>query len=99
MAAKKSASTISSFVSKTSAKKVDFETALEQLEALVNKLEAGEISLEASLQAFEEGVKLTRECQQQLTEAEQRVQMLVQQQGELVAVDFDGDEELEEDDD
>lgn len=79
MAAKKSASTISSSASKTSAKKVDFETALEQLEALVNKLEAGEISLEASLQAFEEGVKLTRECQQQLTEAEQRVQMLVQQ--------------------
>ena len=88
MAAKKSASP-----KKKSDKSVDFETALEQLESLVTKLEAGDISLEDSLKAFEEGVKLTRECQKQLTEAEQRVQMLVAEQGELVTVDFDSGEE------
>ena len=84
--------------SKAKSKKIDFEAALEQLEALVARLEAGEISLEESLRAFEEGVKLTKECQVQLTEAEQRVKMLVQEQGELVSVDFYEDDEAAGDD-
>ncbi|GAB1264108.1 exodeoxyribonuclease VII small subunit [Aurantivibrio infirmus] len=81
---------------KTKQKPVDFEKSLSQLEALVNKLEAGDLSLEDSLQAFEEGVKLTRECQSRLVEAEQRVQILVEQQGELVSEDFDTEDEPEE---
>ncbi len=54
----------------------DFETALAQLEQLVRKLESGDLSLEASLQEYEQGVQLTRICQQALKQAEQRVQLV-----------------------
>ena len=53
---------------------LDFETALAQLEQLVQKLESGDLSLETSLQEYERGVQLTRVCQQALKQAEQRVQ-------------------------
>jgi len=62
-------------------KAVDFEQSLNSLEALVNKMESGELSLEESLKAFETGIQLTRECQARLTAAEQQVQKLVEQQG------------------
>ncbi len=71
-----------------SKKKIDFEKNLSALEAIVHKLEDGELSLEASLTAFEEGVKLTRDCQGALTEAEQRVQLLMSRNGETELVDF-----------
>jgi len=80
---------------KSKAKNIDFESALAELEALVSKMEAGNLSLEESLEAFEQGVKLTRECQTQLSQAEQRVKKLVEEGGQLEAVDF---EETEEDD-
>jgi exodeoxyribonuclease VII small subunit len=54
-----------------------FEVALEQLQATVKKLETGELSLEDALKSFEEGVRLTRLCQQQLSAAEQRVELLM----------------------
>ncbi|TNE93255.1 exodeoxyribonuclease VII small subunit [Porticoccus sp.] len=61
----------------TSRKKaVDFEQKLNQLESLVNDMEQGSLTLEDSLKAFEEGIKITRECQQALKEAELRVDML-----------------------
>jgi exodeoxyribonuclease VII small subunit len=60
-----------------SRKKIDFESNLTALEAIVHQLEDGELSLEASLTAFEQGVKLTRECQSALDEAQQRVQILM----------------------
>lgn len=69
-------------------KAVDFEQALQQLETLVTDMEKGELSLEEALQAFEAGIKLTRECQARLTEAEQKVQLLLEQQGQLVAQPF-----------
>ena len=56
---------------------IDFEQSMEQLEALVEALEEGELSLEASLAAFEEGVKLTKTCQHQLENARQKVSLLV----------------------
>ena len=59
---------------------LDFETALAQLEQLVQKLESGDLSLEASLQEYERGVQLTRVCQQALKQAEQRV-LLVNSDG------------------
>lgn len=75
-----------------SKKKIDFEKNLGALEDLVHTLEDGELSLEASLSAFEQGVLLTRECQTALTEAEQRVQMLVQKKdGEAELLDFSPD--------
>lgn len=77
------------------AKKINFEAALSKLEQLVDQMEEGELSLEQSLKAFEEGVKLTRQCQQALVEAGQKVNLLMEQHGELVAEPFEQDE-LEE---
>jgi exodeoxyribonuclease VII small subunit len=58
-----------------------FEDALTELEQLVNRLERGELSLEESLQVFERGVNLTRTCQKALQEAEQKVQILIEKNG------------------
>lgn len=65
-------------------KAVDFESSLQTLEQLVAKMEAGDLSLEESLKAFEDGIKLTRECQQALQNAEQKVQVLMQKNGEVI---------------
>jgi len=54
----------------------DFETSMIELEELVSKIEAGNLSLEDSLKEFEKGIKLSRSCQKALTEAEQRVKIL-----------------------
>ncbi len=76
---------------------VDFEQSLSQLEALVEKLENSEFTLEQSLQAFEQGVNLTRQCQKALTEAEQKVQVLVEQNGQSQAQHFANQEPSEGD--
>jgi len=55
---------------------LDFESALGELEALVEQMETGELSLEDSLNAFERGVKLTRHCQSALQQAELKVKVL-----------------------
>ena len=60
---------------------IDFESALKELESLVEKLEQGDIRLEDSLQHFERGVELTRQCQQALRDAEQKVQILLEKDG------------------
>ena len=60
----------------------NFEQALEYLEELVTAMEEGELSLEESLQAFEKGIKLTRECQSALKKAEQKVQVLINEDGD-----------------
>lgn len=72
---------------------VDFESALSELEGLVEKMEQGDLSLEASLAAFERGIQLTRTCQDALGQAEQKVEQLLQQQngGEQIAP-FDSDD-------
>jgi exodeoxyribonuclease VII small subunit len=57
---------------------VNFEAALEELEQLVAKMEGGELTLDESLQAFERGVKLTRQCQAALQQAELKVQALTE---------------------
>lgn len=54
-----------------------FESALGELEKIVGKLEDGDLSLEESLKLFEDGVKLSRECQQRLTQAERRIEILL----------------------
>jgi exodeoxyribonuclease VII small subunit len=53
------------------------EKSLEELEALVTKLEGGDLSLEQALKEFERGVKLTRRCQTALQEAEQKIEILL----------------------
>jgi exodeoxyribonuclease VII small subunit len=62
-------------------KKFSFEMALSELEQTIEQLEAGELSLDASLLAFEKGILLTRECQQALRQAEQKISILVQKNG------------------
>ena len=78
-----------------SKKPVDFEQALNQLENLVEAMESGDLSLEDSLKAFEQGIKLSRECQTALSTAEQKVQLLMEENGKLKAVDFDDAGELD----
>lgn len=60
----------------------DFEGALRELEALIKRMESGELPLEESLRQFERGMQLTRACQKALAEAEQKVKLLTQKQGE-----------------
>ena len=60
----------------------NFEKALENLDQLVSSMETGELSLEDSLKAFETGIKLTRECQAALKEAEQKIQLLINEKGD-----------------
>lgn len=69
-------------------KSVDFEKQLEQLESLVTALESGDLSLEDSMKSFEQGIKLARECQQALKDAEQRVEILTRQGDELVSTHY-----------
>ncbi len=71
------------------AKPVDFETAMRELEGVVERLERGDLPLEESLALFERGVLLTRNCQGALKDAEQKVQILLQKSGEAAAEDFD----------
>lgn len=56
---------------------MDFEKKLNRLEEIVQKMEKGELSLDDSLKLFEEGIKLSRECQGQLTQAEAQVKKLI----------------------
>jgi exodeoxyribonuclease VII small subunit len=68
---------------------LDLEGALEKLELLVESLEKGDLSLEESLKVFEDGIKLTRQCQETLSAAEQKVQLLIEQNGSLKSEPFD----------
>jgi len=58
-------------------KKQTFETALKELERIVRRLEEGDLPLEDSLKLFEDGVKLSRECQERLNQAERRIEVLL----------------------
>ncbi|MCP4289523.1 MAG: exodeoxyribonuclease VII small subunit [Gammaproteobacteria bacterium] len=69
-----------------------FEQALSELEALVENLEQGDMTLEESLKTFERGVELTRTCQQSLKAAEQKVKILTQKSSEADLSQFDENE-------
>lgn len=77
-------------------KPATFEQALEELEELVERLEAGDLPLEEALADFERGVKLTRECQQKLASAEQKVKVLMEESGSIRELPFDEDTAGEE---
>ncbi|MGD8673069.1 MAG: exodeoxyribonuclease VII small subunit [Thiogranum sp.] len=79
-------------MAKRSTKTPDFEAALAELEALVEKMEQGELSLDDSLKHFERGVQLTRSCQQALKDAEQKVQVLLEKDGQTSLEPFENDE-------
>ena len=65
-----------------------FEANLEELEAVVKKLEAGDLPLEESLKYFERGIQLSEACRKQLEEAESKVEILLQKNGKTTAEPF-----------
>jgi len=69
-----------------------FEKSLKELEQLVEKMEQGDIGLEESLKHFEKGVQLTKACQKALQEAEQKVNILLEKNGQLELAKFESDE-------
>ncbi|PYS34695.1 MAG: exodeoxyribonuclease VII small subunit [Acidobacteria bacterium] len=72
-----------------------FESSLEELERIVRELEQGELTLEKSLELFEQGVKLSRECQERLNQAERRIEMLTRDnQGRPIVTAFEPESEL-----
>ena len=75
----------------SAASDLPFEEAIEQLEQVVDQLEDGELDLEASLAAFEQGVALSRRCAEQLDTAERRIEVLVEAGGETLARPFQDD--------
>ncbi len=75
-----------------------FEEQLTALEAVVERLERGELSLDDSVRLFEEGVRLSNACKRQLEDAEGRIQVLVEQgNGEVKMVALEVEESMEED--
>ncbi len=76
-----------------STKKFNLEKSLADLEELVEELESGDLPLEKAMKKFEEGIKLTRGCQAALTDAEQKVEILLQSAGGEDLEDFEIDED------
>ncbi|HJT67468.1 MAG TPA: exodeoxyribonuclease VII small subunit [Pyrinomonadaceae bacterium] len=66
-----------------------FEASLEALEQIVRQLEGGDLSLEKSLELFEQGIRLSRECQERLSQAERRIEVLLRDnQGRTVVTNY-----------
>ena len=78
-------------MTQTKKRRPDLEKSLADLETIVEELESGELSLDKSLKQFEKGIRLSREAEAALTAAEQKVQMLVEDQlQDIDADDLDG---------
>ena len=67
----------------------DFEKALAELEALVERLERGDLPLDEALKIFERGVALTRHCQASLQAAQQKVEILLKRSGQVEIAPFE----------
>ena len=72
---------------------MSFEESLQELERIVEKLENGQLSLDESLALFEKGIKLVKECNTRLKNAQQKVEKLIEENGELKSEPFDLKEE------
>lgn len=66
-----------------------FEEQMEQLEKIVEELEKGELSLEDSVSKFEEGIKISKQCNKTLEEAEKKITILVSKDGEMKEENFE----------
>ena len=84
---------------KSKSKLPDFEQSLTELEALVAKLEQGDVPLEEALKTFERGVALTRQCQSALRTAQQKVEVLLTKNGEETIESLVDDAEVDEEED
>ena len=74
-------------------KEKKFEEALERLEEIVKEMEAGDMILDRSLEAFEEGIKLSRLCSKKLDKAERKVEILLKDNEEVDIKPFTGEDE------
>lgn len=71
----------------------DFEKALKELETIVERMEQGDATLEESLRQFERGIALARSCQQALRKAEQKVEILIEENGRTDTRSLEVDDE------
>ena len=69
--------------------KKSFEEQIEELEQIVQELEKGELSLEDSVNKFEEGIKISKECNKTLEEAEKKITILVNKDGKVEEENFE----------
>jgi len=69
--------------------KSSFEESVTSLEDVVKKLESGDLTLDESLKSFEEGVKLSRLCEQKLDEAKGKIEKLIQANGKQTTAEMD----------
>lgn len=91
---------MSTNVDKTNSDALNFEQALERLEAVVAEMESGELPLEATMKRFEEGMKLSKLCTRKLGETEKRIEVLMKEENENpawkdITKDVDGTPELD----
>jgi len=73
----------------TKTKKANLEESLQSLETLIERMENGDLGVEESLKEFEQGIKLIQSCQKSLSEAEQRVEVLLEKSTAAKPVDFE----------
>ena len=76
-------------MSRNKTEEFNFEAGLGELEQLVTRMEEGELGLEESLRTFEQGVRLVKQCQQALAQAEQKIKVLVSADGETEDLKLD----------
>lgn len=71
-----------------SKEKVNFEETIKKLEIIANELETGNLNLDESVEKFEEGMKLSKECTKMLDDAEKRISILIKKDGEIIEENF-----------
>ena len=72
-----------------SKEKVNFEETIKKLELIANELETGNLNLDESVEKFEEGMKLSKECTKMLDDAEKRISILIKKDDGIIEADFD----------
>ena len=72
--------------------KANFEENMEKLEEIVTELEKGDLNLDSSISKFEEGIKISKECNKILEEAEKKITILLEKDGELKEENFETEE-------
>ena len=77
----------------TDQKDITFKESMQKLETIANELEKGELSLDESVQKFEEGMELSKKCNEMLESAEKRINILIQNEGEIQEEPFKRAEE------
>lgn len=78
---------------KQNVKELNFEEAMQELETIANDLEKGDLSLEESVTKFEEGMKLSKQCNDMIEKAEKKITILLQKDGKIEEENFNVGEE------